>query len=81
MSDRSEQMNGEPLKGRRDGLSIGKTAEEIHADLIGEGQSVTLAEVEARLEEWAAIGFIEKADLSVGEAVELAQQEDDPPST
>lgn len=54
--------------------SIGKTAEEIHADLIADGHDVTLVEVEEKIEGMVALGFIKKADLSVGEAVEIVRQ-------
>lgn len=57
-------------------VSIGRNAEEIHANLLAEGQDVTLAEVEEALEAMLALNFIERADLSVGEAVEIVQQDE-----
>jgi len=56
-------------------VSIGKTAEEVHADLLAEGHDVSLAEVEEKINEMVELGFIQRADLSVGEAVEVVKED------
>lgn len=56
-------------------LSIGKSAEEIHADLLAEGHDVTLAKVEEEIDAMVELGFIQRTDVSVGDAVEIAQQD------
>lgn len=48
--------------------SIGKTAEEIHADLIAEEHDVTLAEVEEEINAMVELGF------SKGQTFRLVRQ-------
>lgn len=48
-------------------LSVGKTVEEVHADVVAEGHDVTVEEIEEKLKEMVALGFIQEADFSFGD--------------
>ncbi len=54
-------------------VSIGKTPREIHADLVAEGQDVTIEEVESKLAALEAGGWVRRADFSRPEIFALSQ--------
>lgn len=49
-----------PQLGKPSRLSVGKTVEEVHADVVAEGHDVTVEEIEEKLRRWWPSGSSKK---------------------